>query len=147
MHGGLRLEPKSSLTVPSHSKPIVSERGSEASQADDAAGELEQSEVEVGSYLVAGPEAFELVEPGEGPFDDPPRLAQAGSVDGAPAGDLGCDAARAEQASVFVVGVAAVGEQSPWSVTGPPDPAADVGDGVAARTCAVDRRRSGVSPL
>lgn len=33
--------------------PIHSEPGSESSQTDDAAGELGQPEVEVGSYLVA----------------------------------------------------------------------------------------------
>lgn len=44
--------------------------------------------MEVGSYLVAGPQAFELVEPGEGALDDPAGLAQAGPVGGALAGDL-----------------------------------------------------------
>jgi hypothetical protein len=44
---------------------------SESSQADDAAGGLEECEVEVVAYLVADPESFELVEPGEGPLDDP----------------------------------------------------------------------------
>jgi len=39
-------------------------------QADDAAGEFEQAEVKVDSYLVADPEAFELVKPGEGSLDD-----------------------------------------------------------------------------
>lgn len=43
-----------------------------------------------GAYLVADPESFELVEPGEGPFHDPAGLAQAGSVWGAASGDLRC---------------------------------------------------------
>jgi hypothetical protein len=72
---------------------------------------LEQSEVEVGPYLVADPEAFELMEPGEGSLDDPSGLAQAGSVGGALAGDLRRDTASSEQASVLVIVVAAVGEQ------------------------------------
>ncbi len=41
-----------------------------------AAGELEQSEVEVGAYLVADSESFELVEPGEGSLDDPACFAR-----------------------------------------------------------------------
>ncbi|EFE72176.1 predicted protein [Streptomyces viridosporus ATCC 14672] len=38
---------------------------------------MEQAEVEVGSYLVADPEAFELVEPGEGSLDDPLRWCRS----------------------------------------------------------------------
>jgi hypothetical protein len=83
--------------------------------------------VEVGSYLVAGPQAFELVEPGEGSLDDPPGLAQAGPVGGALASDLRSDATSAEEASVLVVVVAAVGEQPPWSVTGPAHQSVDAG--------------------
>jgi hypothetical protein len=73
---------------------------------------LEKSEVEVGSYLVARPQAFELVEPGEGSLDDPAGLAQARSVGGAFAGDLGCDATSAKETTVLVVVVAAVGEET-----------------------------------
>ncbi|MFC8290236.1 hypothetical protein ACFUJ0_00215 [Streptomyces sp. NPDC057242] len=43
--------------------PIVSECGSQASRADDAAGESEQAEVEIGTYPVAGTEAWGLVQP------------------------------------------------------------------------------------
>jgi hypothetical protein len=67
--------------------------------------------MEVGVYLVADAQAFELVEPGEGPLDDPAGLAQAGAVWGATAGDLGSDAASADDAAVFVEVVAAVGEE------------------------------------
>ncbi|GHG13741.1 hypothetical protein GCM10017667_54670 [Streptomyces filamentosus] len=143
-------------------------------QADDAAGELEQAEVEVGAYLVAVAEAFELVEPGEGPLHDPARLAQTGAVRDTSTGDLRCDAAGPEDAAVLAV----VGEQSARPVPRPTDQAADAGyrvqqrcqlgdvvpvssgqgDGercavsvddqvvLAARPGAVDRRRSGVSP-
>ncbi|MFB7851564.1 MULTISPECIES: hypothetical protein [unclassified Streptomyces] len=48
---------------------IVSERCAESSQADRATGESEQSWKEAGSYLVAGPEPLELLEPREVPFD------------------------------------------------------------------------------
>ncbi len=75
--------------------------------------------MEVGSYLVADPQAFELVEPGEGSLDDPPGPAQAGSMGDALARDLRRDAASAEEPPVLVVVVAAVGEQPPWSVTWP----------------------------
>jgi hypothetical protein len=36
--------------------------------------------MEVGTYLVADPESFELVEPGEGALDNPSCLAQAGAM-------------------------------------------------------------------
>jgi hypothetical protein len=65
---------------------------------------LEQCEVEVGAYLVADPESFELVEPGEGPLDDPTGLAQSGTMSGAFAGDLRFDAAGPEQPTVSDTG-------------------------------------------
>jgi hypothetical protein len=76
--------------------------------------------VEVGAYLVADPESFELVEPGEGPLDDPSGLAESGSMCSAFSGDLRCDAAGPEKAAVRVVVVAAVGEQSARPVSGRP---------------------------
>jgi len=134
--------------------------------------------VEVGAYLVADPKALELVEPGEGPLDDPAGLAQTRSVWDASAGDLRGDAAGPEDAPVLVVVVAAVGEQPARPVPRSSAKPADAGDRVqqgqelgdvvpvsagqsdgkggavpvddqvvlAARPCAVDRRRSGVSP-
>ena len=83
--------------------------------------------MEVGSYLVADPQAFELVEPGEGALDDPPGPVKAGSVGGALAGDLRRDPMSAEEATGLVVVVASVGEQPPWPVTGPAHQAADTG--------------------
>lgn len=83
--------------------------------------------MEIGSHLVADPQEFELVEPGEGPLDDPPGPTQAGSVGVALACDLRRDAANAEEPPVFVVVVAAVGEQPPWSVTWPARQATDAG--------------------
>ena len=75
--------------------------------------------MKVGAYLVADAESFELVEPGEGALDDPAGLAESGAVGGAAAGDLGCDASSPEEAAVFVVVVAAVGEQPSGSVAWP----------------------------
>lgn len=89
--------------------------------------------MEVGSYLVADAESFELVEPGEGALYDPPGLAEAGTVRGAAAGDLGCDPASPDETAVFVVVVAAVGEQSPGPVAWPAAQAADAGYGVQQR--------------
>lgn len=83
--------------------------------------------MKVGAYLVADSESLELVEPGEGPLDDPAGLAQAGAMDCALAGDLRCDAASPEKPAVFVVVVAAVGEQPARPVTRSPAGTADAG--------------------
>jgi hypothetical protein len=91
---------------------IVSERGSESSQADDAAGELKQAEVQVGAYLVADTQALELVEPGEGPLDHPAGLTQAGTVGDASTGNERLDPTPPQQAALLVEVVAPVGEQS-----------------------------------
>ena len=45
--------------------------------------------------VVADEQPFEFVEPGEGAFDDPAGTAEAGSVLGLSARDLGSDAAPA----------------------------------------------------
>ena len=68
--------------------------------------------MEVGSDFVADAESFELVEPGEYALNYPSCLAESGSVGVAASGDAGCDAALSQQATVLVVVVAAVGEQS-----------------------------------
>lgn len=67
--------------------------------------------MEVGAYLVADAESFELVEPGEGPLYHPPGFAQAGAVWCASARDLRRDSPGADEAPVLVEVVAAVGEQ------------------------------------
>jgi hypothetical protein len=61
------------------------------SETDDSAGEFEQALMEVGASLVAGAEAFELVEPGERALDYP-DLAQSGAVGDASSSDHGFDA-------------------------------------------------------
>jgi len=75
--------------------------------------------VHLGAAVVADEQPFEVVEPGEGAFDDPAVAAQAGAVFGLAACDLGFDAAFAEETSVLVVVVATVGSDavgpSTWS--------------------------------
>jgi hypothetical protein len=64
--------------------------------------------VDLGAAVVADEEPFEVVQPGEGPLDDPAGAAEAGAVLGLAAGDLGADPAAAELAPVLVVVVATV---------------------------------------
>ena len=59
--------------------------------------------------VVADEQPFELVQPGEGAFDDPAVSAKSGPVAGVAAGDLRGDPALTELATVFVVVIAAVG--------------------------------------
>lgn len=101
--------------------------------ADEAAAEGEEGFVDVGAALVADEQSFELVEPGEGAFDDPAVAAEAGAVPGLAAGDLRGDAALAQLAAVAVGVVAAVGGQPVGPLTRPADLA-------AYRRHAVDQR-------
>ncbi len=80
--------------------------------------------MDVGAAVVADEESFELVEPGEGAFDDPAVAAEAGSVFGLAACDLGSDATLAELAAPSVVVVAAVGADTIGSAARPADFAA-----------------------
>ena len=66
-----------------------------------------------------------VVEPGEGAFDDPAVAAEPGAVLALAASDQRLDAALPEQAAVFVVVVASVGDQRPRSASWPAGPAAD----------------------
>jgi len=59
--------------------------------------------------VVADEESFEVVQPGEGPFDDPAHLAEAGAVLGLAAGDHRGDPSLADEPAVLVVVVATVG--------------------------------------
>ena len=81
--------------------------------------------MDVVAAVVADEESFELVEPGEGAFDDPAVAAQAGAVFGLAAGDLRCDPALAELAAVLVVVVAAVSRDSVGPAAWAADLAAD----------------------
>ncbi len=66
-----------------------------------------------------------VVEPGEGAFDDPAVAADAGAVLGLAAGDYGLDAPLPDEPPVFVVVVAAVGDQAAGPASWPADAAAD----------------------
>jgi len=65
--------------------------------------------VDLVSAVIADEQSFEVVEPGEGAFDDPAQAAQSGAVLGLTAGDERGDSALADEAAVLVVVVAAVG--------------------------------------
>jgi hypothetical protein len=52
-----------------------------------------------------------VAEPGEGAFDDPAVASEPGAVAGVAAGDDRFDAAAPHEATVFVVVVAAIGEE------------------------------------
>lgn len=72
----------------------------------------------------ADEEPFVVVEPGEGALDDPAHLAEAGAVLCLTACDHGRDSALADEPAVFVVVVAAVGDDAVGSLAGPADGAA-----------------------
>jgi hypothetical protein len=80
--------------------------------------------VDLVAAVVADEQPFELVQPGEGAFDDPAMAAQPGAVPGSAAGDLGLDPAAAELATVALVVVAAVCAQPVRSSAWPADSAA-----------------------
>ena len=73
------------------------------------------------------------MEPGEGALDDPAVAAKAGAVLGLASGDLRCDAALAELATVAVVVLAAVCAEPFGSATRPAWLAAHRGDTVDER--------------
>jgi hypothetical protein len=89
--------------------------------------------VDVAAAVVADEQSFELVQPGEGPFDDPAVAAEARSVVCFPAGDLGLDASLAELAAANVEVVAAVGADAIGSAAWPADLAPDGRDAVDER--------------
>ena len=83
--------------------------------------------------VVADEQPLELVQPGEGAFDDPAVAAEAGAVLGLAACDLRGDAAATELAAVFVVVVTAVSAHP----VGPPTRPADL---AAHRRHTIDKR-------
>jgi hypothetical protein len=89
--------------------------------------------VEIGASLVAGAEALELVEPGEGALYDPAHLAESGTAGDAAWGDHRLGAALPQQAAVLVEVIAPVSEQ-------PPGPAARASSQTADRWDRVQER-------
>src|SRR5437867_1027673 len=64
---------------------------------------------DLGAAVVADEQPLEVVEPGEGAFDDPAGATEPGAVLGLTAGDLRFDPALTQLAPVLVVVIAAVG--------------------------------------
>ena len=86
--------------------------------------------MDVVASVGADEESAAVVEPGEGPLDDPAVTAEAGAVFGLSAGDHGFDAALPDEAAVLVVVVAAIGDQGLRPSARPTDAAADRWDTV-----------------
>jgi len=80
--------------------------------------------VHLGAAVVADEEPFEVVEPGEGAFDDPAVAAKPGAVLGLAAGDLVLDPSLTELAAVLVVVVASIGSDAFGTTAWPADLAA-----------------------
>lgn len=89
--------------------------------------------MQIGAAFVAGGEAAEVVEPGEGAFDDVAGCPEAGSVRESASRDAVFDAARGEEAAVLVVVVAAVSVESRGLVAWTADPASHVRDAIQQR--------------
>ncbi len=87
-------------------------RSDTPAEADEAAAECEQGVVDVAASFVADEQALEVVQPGEGAFDDPAVAAKSGAVRGLAASDQRLDTALADEATVLVVVVAAVGDHA-----------------------------------
>jgi hypothetical protein len=83
--------------------------------------------------LPADPQAAELVQPGEGPLDDPAHPPGARAELGCAAGDDRLDAAGPQLAAVLVVVIAAVGDQAVGALAWPAGLAADRADTVDPR--------------
>jgi hypothetical protein len=89
--------------------------------------------VHLAAPLVADKQPLELVQVGEGAFDDPSDPAEAGAVLGLAAGNHGTNASLAEESAVLVVVVASVADELVRAAPRSPDPAAHVGHGVEQR--------------
>ena len=89
--------------------------------------------MDVAAAFVADVEAAELVDPGEAAFDDPAPAAESGAVLGLAAGDAAGDAALAQSAAVFLVVVAAVGDEQVGPAAGSAGASVDGRDAVEQR--------------
>ena len=68
--------------------------------AYEDAAEVEERFVDAGAPLIADGETTEAVEPGQGPFDDPARAAEATAMVGASLGELGPNASSLQDVAV-----------------------------------------------
>lgn len=89
--------------------------------------------MDLGSPVVADEQPLEVMQPGEGAFDDPAHTPEPGAVLGLAASDLGCDPTRAYKTPVLVVVVAAIGAEPQGATARPTDLAAHSGDAVDER--------------
>ena len=87
--------------------------------ADQAAAEGEERLVDLGAPFVADGESFELLEPGEGAFDDASGSGRA--MSGTAVDDLGFDPALAQLATVAARVVGSVSAHTTRATTGPAD--------------------------
>ncbi len=108
-------------------------KASDVAVGDQADGEAEECFVDVVASFPADAQAAEAVEPGDRALDDVAEGAQAGAVRLASFRDHGAYASLPEQAAVFVVVVAAVGQQCVGATAGSADPAGDGGNLVEQR--------------
>ena len=81
--------------------------------------------MDVVAAVGADEEAAAVVEPGEGAFDDPALPAECRAVFASAPADHGLDTPLPNEAAVFVVVVATVGEQRLGSPSWPSGPAPD----------------------
>lgn len=93
--------------------------------ADQRAGQLQQSEMEVGPAFPPSPESLVGVQPGEAALHHPAMPAQPGTMGDASTGDARSDPAGAQQPPVLVVVIATVREQFPGLAAGPTTQPAD----------------------
>jgi hypothetical protein len=86
---------------------------------------VQHGEVLVGVAFVAGAQAAEVVQVGEGALDDPALAPEPGAVRDAAPGDHGLDAAGPEQPTVLVEVIAAVSQDEVGFGPGAADLAGD----------------------
>jgi hypothetical protein len=77
--------------------------------------------VDLGAAVVADEQPFELVQPGEGSFDDPAVAAEPGAVLGLAASDERLDPSPPKLSAVAVGVIAAVTDELAGSATGSAD--------------------------
>jgi hypothetical protein len=121
---------------------------------DQAASQLEERFVDVGSAFPADAKSSEAVQPGEGAFNYASVGAQSAAVPGTAAGNGRHDAADADLIAVAVVVVATVDEEGVGLAAGVPDAASDrrgrvqqgheLGDVIAVAAGEDDRERGAV---
>jgi hypothetical protein len=101
----------------------------EEAEADQGAGEIEESKVQIGRALVTDGEPTEAVEPGEGPLDYPAIPSQLLTGLDPTSSDATADAALAQVVPTAGIVVALIGMQFVRPLTRSPAPPFDRLDG------------------